>query len=203
MSKSNGSRVIGIGFSPRSEGNSDILLEWALEGAKKAGAKVNKIFIRDLKINYCLGCRYCETTGECIQKDDFQKLCKELDRADFLIISTPIFFLGIPAHSKAMIDRFQTYWSRKYLLARPPYREKRNALVLMSAGSDVEDVFDCAKKTLRAFFQVAGFQAWQELGINAVDEKASVRKIPGLQKKIKKSGYRLVRNKIVKLKVKT
>jgi len=191
--------ALGIGFSPRPGGNSDLMLEWALSGAKEAGAKVKRIFVRDLKINYCLGCRYCESEGECIQKDDFQKFAKELERADGLIISTPIFFLNLPGHSKAMIDRFQTYWSRKYLLARPPRREERKALVLISAGSDLENVFDCAKRTLRAFFQVAGFQAWKELGINAVDEKAAVRKISGLEKRIQKVGHNLVRSKSVKL----
>lgn len=187
--------VLGIGLSPRKNGNSDFLLKWALTGARQSGARVKKIFSRDLKVNYCLGCRYCETKGECIQKDDFQKLYQELESADFLIIATPIFFLGIPGHSKAMIDRFQTYWSRKYLLGKPPLRENRKALVLLTAGSDLENIFDGAKKTLRAFFQVSGFDCWKEIGITSVDEKSAVQNLPSLAPKIKKIAQQLVQKK--------
>ncbi len=173
--------VIGLGLSPRKGGNSDIMLEWALFGAKEAGAKVKKIFVRDFKINYCRGCRHCKSAGECIQKDDFQKFARELERADGLIVSTPIFFLNLPGHSKAMIDRFQVYWSRKEILGNPPKRENRPALVLMTAGGDWENVFECAKRTIGAFFQVSGFAIQEWLGVKAVDEKGAVRLISGLE----------------------
>ncbi len=185
--------VVGVGFSPRPAGNSDLLLEWALAGARQAGAKTKKIFVRDYNIGYCLGCRHCESAGECIQKDDFQKFSRELDRADYLIVSTPVFFLNVPGQAKAAIDRFQTQWSRKYLLGKPPKREQRPALVLMVAGSDRPRLFDCVKRTINAWFSVAGFKAAAEFGVAAVDAKGAVQQQPGLEKKIQQAAGSLLK----------
>jgi NAD(P)H-dependent FMN reductase len=184
--------LVAVGFSPREKGNSDLLLEWAITGARQAGARTRKIFVRDYKINYCRGCRHCESAGECIQKDDFSKFSKELDRADHLIVSTPVFFLNVPGQAKAAIDRFQTQWSRKYLLGKPPGREQRPALVLMVAGSDRPRLFDCVKRTLNAWFSVAGFRSAAEIGVAAVDAKGAVSRPPGLEQRMQEAGKNLI-----------
>ena len=184
--------VLGIGFSPRANGNSDQLLEWALTAIKQDVRKIKNIYLRDYHINHCLGCRFCEEKGVCIQKDDFLLIEKELKKADFLVISTPVFFLGVPGLAKAMIDRGQTLWARKYLLERPPDRAGRGALLLMCAGSDGKEVFDCVKRTVRAFLDVAGFKLKLEIGVAKVDEKGEVLRLVGLKNKIESLSQKLL-----------
>jgi len=189
----NGLYVLGMGFSPRASGNSDQLLEWALSAIKKDARKIKKLYLREYNINHCLGCRFCEEKGVCIQKDDFLFIEKELKKADLLVISTPVFFLGAPGLAKAMIDRAQVLWARKYLLGRPPERVGRGALLLMCAGSDGKEVFDCVKRTVRAFLDVAGFKLKLESGITKVDEKGEVLRLNGLEDKIETLGKKLLK----------
>ena len=70
-------KVLGILGSPRVGGNSDILLEQALSGAKSAGAEVEKIVLSKKKISGCLDCGTCNETGVCAVKDDMLEGCIE------------------------------------------------------------------------------------------------------------------------------
>ncbi len=107
--------VLGIYTSPRKNGNSDILLDRALEGAEAAGATVERVYARDLSMGGCRECGGCDKTGECIWKDDMQKVYPLLYKADSIILATPVFFYGVPAQGKALIDRAQASWSKRML----------------------------------------------------------------------------------------
>ena len=69
-------KVLGILGSPRLGGNSDILLEQALAGARAAGAEVEKITLYQKKISGCLDCGKCNETGICAIKDDMPEIHK-------------------------------------------------------------------------------------------------------------------------------
>jgi multimeric flavodoxin WrbA len=56
-------KILGIMGSPRIGGNSDILLDDALAGAKDAGAQVEKIILDKKKISGCKDCKKCNETG--------------------------------------------------------------------------------------------------------------------------------------------
>jgi len=186
-------RVLGIGFSPREKGNSDLLLEGALKTARENGARTKKLMVREYQVQPCLGCRSCEEYGECIQKDDFKIFEKELERADILIISTPVFFLGVPGKAKGLIDRFQSFWARKYLLDQPPSRENRPALLLICAGSDSPDIFEPSLRTIRAFLEVAGFKLKAKVEVKGVDEKGAVKEVKGLKEKVSRGVIKLLK----------
>lgn len=183
--------ILGIGFSPRKHGNSDILLNWAMQGAKAAGARTQKIFIRDFKIKPCQHCRKCHETGICNQKDDFMKVAAKINSADCLVIASPVYFLSVPAHAKAMIDRYQFFWHRKYALGIRPSRENRPALLLMTAGSERKDIFRCTRAPISAMLYTAGFKIIQELGVNNVDEKGEVMSVKGKEMKVMEAGKKL------------
>jgi len=185
--------VLGIGFSPRKGGNSDIVLQWALQGARKAGAKTKKIFVRDFQVNPCKNCSSCEDTGECEQKDDFSVFSSAMDKADIVVISSPVYFLNVPAQAKALIDRFQIYWLRKYCLHQRPPRENRPAMIIMVAGSDGKKIFEGTRATVSSFLYTAGFKTRVVHKVGGVDEKGEVRKLKGLRKKIESAGKRLPR----------
>src|SRR3989304_7984942 len=98
-------KVLGIYGSPRKGGNSDQLLDKALEGAKSAGAEVYRIYARDLKMSGCIECGGCDRTGKCVLEDDMQSVYPLLEEADIIIISSPIFFYGVTAQLKALSAR--------------------------------------------------------------------------------------------------
>jgi hypothetical protein len=107
--------------SPRKRGNADLLLEQALAGAREAGAETEKLLAADLKAAPCLACRGCERTGICVVHDTMTEVYPKLSGAQAIIVSSPIFFMGLPAQLKALIDRCQPFWVRKYLLHQPIY----------------------------------------------------------------------------------
>ena len=63
-------KVLMLSGSPRKGGNSDLLCDQFMLGAKEAGNQTEKIFLRDKKIGYCTGCETCYDTHKCVQKDD-------------------------------------------------------------------------------------------------------------------------------------
>jgi len=118
-------KVLGISSSPRKNGNSDLLLREAIRGAQEAGAETEYFRVRELSISGCASCGYCEKHGLCSQKDDFPPLMDKMLGADLLIFAMPIYFMGVCAWGKIVIDRCQCLWSRKYKLkqnVRDPQR---------------------------------------------------------------------------------
>jgi multimeric flavodoxin WrbA len=98
-------KILGICCSPRKQGNTETFLVEALEGAKAAGAEVELYSIVGKNINPCRGCRSCIKTGECAVKDDMQELYKKMLESDGIIYASPIYFYGMTAQAKMIIDR--------------------------------------------------------------------------------------------------
>lgn len=98
-------KVLIISASPRKGGNSDLLCDQFLLGAKEAGHDVEKIFLRNYKINYCLGCGVCNTKHVCVQKDDMKALLDKMVEADVIVLATPVYFYTMDAQLKTFIDR--------------------------------------------------------------------------------------------------
>jgi multimeric flavodoxin WrbA len=109
-------RAVGIYGSPRKGGNSDTLLDAALDGAEKAGARIERLYLRDMNFLPCQNCGYCSAKGECRYKDDMVAVYEALDTSDIILLGAPIYFCSLCAQAKAMIDRCQPYWARKYVL---------------------------------------------------------------------------------------
>ena len=107
-------KVLGILGSPRRGGNSEILMRAFLEGAAEAGAEVEEIILRDLKISPCLEIYHCFKDGTCPIKDEMREIYDKLLEADVVALASPVFFYGVSAQSKAMIDRTQALWARRY-----------------------------------------------------------------------------------------
>ena len=85
-------KVLGIYGSSRKGGNSDMLLDEALRGARSAGGDISAIYVRDMKISGCLNCGGCDKTGQCVIDDGMQELYPVLENAEVIIVATPIFF---------------------------------------------------------------------------------------------------------------
>jgi multimeric flavodoxin WrbA len=132
-------KVLGILGSPRAGGNSDILLEQALAGAKEAGAKVEKIVLSKKKVSGCLDCAKCNETGVCVIKDDMPKIQKKILEADAIIHSVPLYFWAMTAQMKAYLDRWCAFfdsnweWQKAYA---PKMKGKKIGLITVCGDAD-------------------------------------------------------------------
>lgn len=97
--------VVILSASPRRKGNSDILCDEFMKGATEASHDVEKIFLADKNIKYCTGCGVCNTTHECVQKDDMKEILVKLLKADVIVMASPVYFYTINAQMKTLIDR--------------------------------------------------------------------------------------------------
>ena len=133
-------KILGIMGSPRIGGNSDILLDDALAGAEKTGAKVEKIILNKMKIFDCQDCRKCNETGLCVIKDDMPEILKKILDADAIIHSVPVYFWSMTAQMKAYLDRwcalFDANWNWQKA-CYPNMKGKRIGLITVCGDPNV------------------------------------------------------------------
>lgn len=171
-------KVLGIFGSPRRGGNTDLLLEETLKGAQSQGAEVERIYLTDFSITPCRECHGCDETGQCVIKDDMQKIYPKLLEADIIILSSPIFFYGMTAWAKALIDRSQALWARKYLLKDPSLGKegrKRKGFFISVGATKGQKVFEGAILTAKYFFDVLNAEYSGELVFRGIEAKGEIR----------------------------
>ena len=98
--------VLVLSSSPRRGGNSDLLCDQFVIGATESGHRVEKIFLKDKKINYCTGCGTCFNRDKsCPQKDDMTEILEKMVAADVIVMATPVYFYTMCGQMKTLIDR--------------------------------------------------------------------------------------------------
>jgi multimeric flavodoxin WrbA len=190
-------KVLGLFGSPRRGGNTDLLLEEALKGAEKEGAKVERLYLSDFTVTPCKECHGCDHTGNCVILDDMQKIYPQLLEADVVILASPIFFYGVTAWAKALIDRSQAFWARKYLLKDPSFGKegkKRKGFFISVGATKGVKVFDGAVLTVKYFFDVLSAEYMGELVLRGVEAKGDILKHPEALQQAFEAGRRLVQN---------
>ncbi len=104
--------VLIISSSPRKNGNSQMLCESFMQGAKESGHLVELVRLIERKIGFCRACDACmKNGGTCILKDDMQELIEQYKKADVVVLATPVYFYGISAPMKTFIDRMYPIWT--------------------------------------------------------------------------------------------
>ncbi len=99
-------KVLVLSASPRKGGNSDLLCDQFMLGAKEAGHTAEKIFLNDKEINYCTGCGACyNMENSCPQKDDMAEILEKMLAADAIVMATPVYFYTMNGQMKTLIDR--------------------------------------------------------------------------------------------------
>ncbi|WP_040330566.1 flavodoxin family protein [Clostridium ihumii] len=132
-------KVLILSSSPRKGGNSDILCDQFLKGAKESGHEVEKIFLGERKINYCLGCEGCAESKVCVWHDDMAEVLDKMIESDVIVMATPVYFYTMDAQMKTLIDR-----------TVPRYTEIRNKefyFIMTAADSSKESL----ERTLEGF----------------------------------------------------
>ena len=192
----NNMKVLGIMGSPRRQSNTEILLDKALEGAREAGAEVEKVLVSKLKISPCLEIYACRKDGDCAIKDDMQSLYKKLLEADQVIFASPIFFYGVTSQAKAIIDRCQALWVRKHVLGmgKEDKRERRGVFISVGATRG-KKLFDGAVLTVKYFFDAIGVKYSGDLLVRGIDNKGQIKEHPAALEDAFRLGQELVLGK--------
>ena len=185
-------RVLGIMGSPRIKGNTDLLLDEALKGAQSREAEVEKIIVDKLKIAPCREYYGCLKDGNCVIRDDMGGIYPKLLTADVIIVASPIFFYGLTAQLKALIDRCQALWARRYILKQDFSDSTRKGAFIAVGATRGKQLFDGSILTVKYFFQAIGVKYVDELLVRGVDKKAEIKKHPTALSDAFELGKRLI-----------
>jgi multimeric flavodoxin WrbA len=166
-------KVLALAGSPRPGGNTETLLARFLKGAEDAGGRVHRVRVAELQIEGWTPELACPEVGSTQAEDDFDRVSQQLVAADVIVVASPVYFRNVPAQLKALIDRSQCQWIRKYVKKEPlpssaTGHERRRGVFLSVGGNDREH-FQGTKQTIRSFFDVHEIDYWGELLLGGID----------------------------------
>ena len=192
-------KILAFAGSPRRHGNSETLLDWVLDGmSTEKDVAIEKVALTDANINPCKGCNACEKLNKCVQRDGMDIYHDKIVDADIILLSSPIFCMGVASQVKALIDRAQVFRSRKYVLKLPVIplerKGKRLGIFLASAGQKWDYVFDAAIPSVKCFYHVIDIKDSDisYLMINGVDEKGAIEHHPTAKTDAEKLGKTVI-----------
>lgn len=185
-------KLTAILGSPRQGGNTDRLLEKALETARDRFVSIEKIVLNNLNIRPCQECGSCLKTGTCQIVDDMAIIYESLDKADIVIIASPIFFGNVSAQTKTMIDRMQCFWARKYILKKTNAKKNRIGAFISCGALKTEKYFKCARGVIDIFFKVQDIEYREELFAAGIDKADDILAHKDILEKACQMGERLV-----------
>lgn len=190
--------LLAIYGSPRKNGNTDLMTDSFIEGALlEAKIDLERIYIRDLGISGCQACGYCDKHGVCLQRDDMQEVYPLLEKAERIVIASPIYFYGISGQAKLFVDRSQALFMRKLKnksegrLTAPGVARK--GFFLCAGATRGKRLFDCPVLTARYFFDAIDVEYEGELCFRELDEKGAVRTHPSALEDCRRQGAEFVR----------
>ncbi|WP_420264443.1 flavodoxin family protein [Candidatus Magnetominusculus dajiuhuensis] len=187
-------KVTAILGSPRVNGNTEILLNEAIRAVKEEGCPVELFRPHGMDLAPCSNCGGCDTTGRCIIEDDMEAVYRAIHTSARFIVASPIFFFGLTAQIKGLIDRCQALWCEKYLLRRPipEGQEGRKGLLLMVGGMDKEAGFKSGGATATAFFRTISVPKHETVYFTKVDSQGAILGHPTALKDVYEAAKRLV-----------
>ena len=144
-------KIVILQGSPNKKGSTDILTEEFTRGAREAGHEVRRFDLTDLTIHPCTGCVACGYEGPCVQKDDNQKVRAAMLEADMVVFATPLYYYGMSAQMKTVVDRFCSYNSSI------TGRHMKSALLTVAWNSD-DWTFDALVSHYKALVRYLHFQ---------------------------------------------
>lgn len=183
-------KVLGILGSPRIGGNSDILLEEALKGAREVGAETEKVILSKKKISGCFDCKKCNETGICAIKDDMIEIHRKIVESEAIIHSVPVYFWAMTSQMKAYLDRWCAFFDAKWRIHEAyvhKFKSKGIGLVTLCGDPDVHT----ADPIVHSFKTTCQFMGLKWLGL--VQASATEKGEIGGNEKMKREAYRLGR----------
>ncbi|MCI1304903.1 MAG: flavodoxin family protein [Lachnospiraceae bacterium] len=168
-----GKEILVLTGSARKKGNSDLLADAFIKGAEKAGHHITKICTADLSIGGCKGCDGCwKSGGNCIFNDDMRKLEPLLEKADVLVIATPMYWSMMPAQLKAPIDRLYQYDP----VHGGRHLHIRESILLTCGETEEKEDFAMIKSCFRFISEYNGMKVRDVIAVPGVKEAGEILK---------------------------
>ncbi|MFW5858039.1 MAG: flavodoxin family protein [Planctomycetota bacterium] len=173
--------ALGIIGSPRSASVSSRLLQAGLDALAAAGWTVSTFDAPHADIAACPACGACAKTGRCVRRDPMGALLEKLLAVDAVLVASPIYFYGLPAQLKTIIDRSQPIWQRRWRLGEDVLadRQARPCLAfLVAGGPETEKLWTGAELTLGVWANTLGLErpaAFRRAETDGADEATLVR----------------------------
>jgi multimeric flavodoxin WrbA len=167
--------ILILAGSPRKGGNTDLLVEAFVKGASQKH-HVEVVSVHDYKVNPCMGCNACfkSESNSCVQKDDMPLIYEKMAVADMLVIASPVYFYGLSAQLKAVIDRFHNP-------IRDTYHIKKTALLLVGAAS-LPELFDGILAQYRLCLNFFKLEDAGRVLVRGVKDKGDIQNTEAIQK---------------------
>jgi multimeric flavodoxin WrbA len=150
-------KVVAIGGSPRLKGNTNFLIDRALNELAACGIQTEKIVLNEYKTGFCQGHDDCASFAECQQKDDIPWIMEKFRQADGIILASPVYCYSFTAQMKTFLDR--TYFAYTHDL---PLKARCAGLIAVAGGDGLEPALKALKGLLgfsrdMKVFTVSGF----------------------------------------------
>ncbi len=136
-------KVIVITSSPRKGGNSETLADCFIKGAESAGHSVKKIAVRDLGLQFCTGCMYCQSHDNCVLGDGMNAVYSEIENSDVIAFATPVYYYAVCGQLKTFLDRLNPLYPRK--------NRFKEVYLLASAAENDDGAFDGAASDINGW----------------------------------------------------
>ncbi len=179
--------LLAIAGSPRRGGNSDLLLEEVIRASRQEGIETTLLRVSELNLSPCTACGACWKNGECAINDEMQAVYNQLVEAHYIVIASPVYFLGVTAQLKALIDRCQSLWVKNLILRKPIRNDdiKPKGLFISTAALNKGDhIFAGSIQTIRAMLYSIGVEYKGEILCYGLKEKGSVKDHPKMLEKV-------------------
>jgi multimeric flavodoxin WrbA len=150
--------------------------------------------LRDMKISPCLEIYGCKKDGQCVIKDDFQKVLDAMLGSQGIMLASPVFFYAVSAHTKILMDRCQSLWVRKHWIEKCPTearQAKRRGLLICTGATKGKRLFDGPLLTARYFFAVLDTDIWRSLLYRGLDLEDDAKDHPEYLEEAYESGRAL------------
>ncbi|MBC3516346.1 flavodoxin family protein [Neobittarella massiliensis] len=148
--------ILMITGSPHRNGTSALLADRFMVGATDAGHKIARFDVAFQKVRPCTACDACKQNGgHCVLHDDMEVLAPMLKEADVVVLVTPLYYYGMSAQLKAVIDRF-------YALGDQLRTGGKKAALMATCGDGEESAFDALVAHYRA---MCSYLKWRDCGI--------------------------------------
>lgn len=146
-------KILVITGSPRKNGNSNTLVDNFIKGAEEAGHSVVRFDSAFKNVHPCIACNKCGMNGQCVFKDDFEFIRNNIVDADTVVFATPMYYFGISAQIKAVIDRF-------YAINGQIHVPKKSVLIMTYADTSTKE----AQSIINHYETLLNYLGWSDAG---------------------------------------
>ena len=144
-------KILVLEGSPNKKGSTHLLADCFRQGAEEAGHSVKMLDVAHADIHPCTGCTHCGYQGPCVQKDDIEAIRAEILGSDMLVFATPLYYYGMSAQLKTLVDRFCAFNSS--------LQSKRMKSALLTVAWNSEDwTFDALVSHYKTLVRYLHFQ---------------------------------------------